>query len=364
MEDAAATAERLVAAGGELAGPAVRTPWGSVNARLNGPDGQQVTLYSTAIHVGQRPRLDGSVLLVEDDPAWATTAAQLIRDIRNAAPDPAFVLAHVGSTAVPGLAAKPVIDLVMGVRDPVDEPAYVPALEQLGYRLHAREPEWHEHRLLKRSDPTGHLHVFAAGADEIDRMLAFRDHLRADATDRNLYLRTKHELAARTWAFVQDYADAKSDVVATILSRALREPRPRAGQFVIVTGAASSHRAGTADDVARRLALPLLASDTVATVLRGSECAIPLDPEGVTPLSDTILLAVARRTRGAVLDALWEPAATADLETLPGQVIEVGCDPASKPARAVKWPVLEQHRADPGDVERLARHIRQLGAAP
>jgi GrpB-like predicted nucleotidyltransferase (UPF0157 family) len=220
VADAEGAAARLEEAGARVVGPAVRTPWGSVNARLDGPDGQQLTLYSNDIYLGERPWLDGPVTLADPDPGWAEQAGRLVAEIRAALGPAALVLEHVGSTSVPGLPAKPVLDLVLGVPDPGEEDAYVPALEELGCSLHLREPEWHEHRLLKRDDPAMNLHVFAAGSDEIARMVAFRDHLRRDDGDRELYLRTKLDLAARTWAYVQDYADAKADVVEDIMRRA------------------------------------------------------------------------------------------------------------------------------------------------
>ena len=116
--------------------------------------------------------------------------------------------------------AKPVIDMVLEVPDSADEDAYVRLLEAAGYRLQLREPEWFEHRLFKGSDTNVNLHVFGAGTEEVDRMLLFRDRLRADAGERELYARTKRELASRSWTYVQQYADAKSEVVGDILSRA------------------------------------------------------------------------------------------------------------------------------------------------
>jgi GrpB-like predicted nucleotidyltransferase (UPF0157 family) len=109
---------------------------------------------------------------------------------------------------------------VLEVADTTDEDAYVPLLEAAGYVLRIREPEWFEHRVLKGTDPNVNLHVFPAGCSEVERMLRFRDHLRVNEADRELYLRTKRELAAQTWEHVQHYADAKSDVVAEILRRA------------------------------------------------------------------------------------------------------------------------------------------------
>lgn len=136
------------------------------------------------------------------------------------------LLAHAGSTSVPGLPAKPIIDMVLAVPDSADEPAYVPPLSAAGYRLSIREPDWYEHRLFKGPDTNVNLHVFTEGCVEIDRMLRFRDWLRAHPEDRDRYAAVKRELAARTWRHVQHYADAKTDVVREIMARAGIEPAP------------------------------------------------------------------------------------------------------------------------------------------
>ncbi len=140
--------------------------------------------------------------------------------IRHALDESVLQLEHVGSTSVPGLAAKPRIDILLVVRDSSDEPSYVPPLEAVGYSLQIREPDWHEHRVLKRTDADVNVHVFPSGCVEIDRMIRFRDWLRTNAEDRALYERTKRELASRQWKIVQDYADAKTGVVEEILARA------------------------------------------------------------------------------------------------------------------------------------------------
>jgi GrpB-like predicted nucleotidyltransferase (UPF0157 family) len=127
---------------------------------------------------------------------------------------------HVGSTSVPGLAAKPIIDIVLAVPDSADEAAYVPALEAAGYVLRGREPGWFEHRLFKSPEADVNLHVFTAGEPEIDRMILFRDWLRSHDADRDAYLRVKRELAQRTWRYVQHYADSKTEIVHQIMARA------------------------------------------------------------------------------------------------------------------------------------------------
>jgi len=175
-----------------------------------------------SIWVGGRPRLNGPIQLAASDPAWpALFEAQATR-IREALGATVVQLEHAGSTSVPGLSAKPIIDIVLAVPDSTDETAYVPPLEAAGYRLAIREPDWYEHRVLKGTEPSVNLHVFSAGSPEIERMLRFRDWLRANDDERDLYEATKRELAARTWAYVQDYADAKGEVVEGILARAAR----------------------------------------------------------------------------------------------------------------------------------------------
>ena len=160
------------------------------------------------------------VVLVEYDDRWPALYAAQEQRIRSALGDVALAVHHAGSTSVPGLAAKPVIDIVLEVPDAADEASYAAALVTSGYVFALREPEWLEHRLFKDRDPRVNLHVFGRGCPETDRMLAFRDRLRADDADLRLYERTKRELAARAWVRVQDYADAKAEVVKAIMARA------------------------------------------------------------------------------------------------------------------------------------------------
>ena len=162
----------------------------------------------------------GPIVLVEYDPGWPRLFEREEARIRDALGPAALQVEHAGSTSIPGLAAKPIIDVLLVVADSADEAAYVPALERAGYVLRIREPDWFEHRLLKSTNPSVNLHVFSRGSAEVERMLRFRDHLRANTSDRELYERTKRELAGREWTYVQHYADAKSDVVEAILARA------------------------------------------------------------------------------------------------------------------------------------------------
>ena len=306
VADAARAAGALVGGGAELVAGPVRTPWGSTNARLAGPDGLPLTVYANDHYVTARPRLDGTVTLADPDDQWPVTAAELCDGIRSALGDVAVVLAHVGSTSVPGLPAKPILDLVLGVPDPTDEAAYVPPLENAGYDLRIREPEWREHRLLRRDEPAVNLHVFAAGDDEISAMLAFRDHLRGDARDRELYLATKVELAARTWEHVQDYADAKSDVVTDVMTRARpRFATPLRGAWVVLRRTSGSGSLATS--LATALGLPLLDAGRVVAVSGADDEA-----------AARVVAAMAADSGGAVLHADVVPQSLAGL---PGPVV-------------------------------------------
>lgn len=170
--------------------------------------------------IGGAIRHGGPIDLAKYDPAWPELFAREADRIKRVLGAAVKGIEHVGSTSVAGLAAKPIIDIVLEVADSVDEPAYVAPLESHGYKLRIREPQWWEHRMLIGLDTRVNLHVFTVECPEVDRMLRFRDHLRDNRADRELYEASKRELAAKHWAYVQNYADAKSAVVEEILSRA------------------------------------------------------------------------------------------------------------------------------------------------
>jgi GrpB-like predicted nucleotidyltransferase (UPF0157 family) len=174
-----------------------------------------------AASVGAPPRQYQEIVVADYDPQWPRWFEQAADRIRSALGEAALELHHVGSTSVPGLAAKPLIDIDLVVPDTTDEDAYVPKLEPLGYVLRVREPDWFEHRLLRGYDPPVNLHVFPPDCEEVERMLVLRDWLRAHDEDRELYERTKRELASKEWKYVQNYADAKSAVVGKILAKAV-----------------------------------------------------------------------------------------------------------------------------------------------
>ncbi len=170
--------------------------------------------------VGELQPLNTPITLIGYDPEWPARFAREAARVRDVLGDTALRIEHVGSTSVPGLSAKPIIDMLLVVPNSADEPSYVPALEAAGYVLRIREPDWFEHRVFKGPDTNINMHVFSESASEIDRMLLFRDWLRANDADRDRYEQTKRELAQLTWRHVQHYADAKTDVVREIIRRA------------------------------------------------------------------------------------------------------------------------------------------------
>ncbi len=147
------------------------------------------------------------------DPAWTARYGRVAGRISAALASNGVSIQHVGSTAVPGLAAKPVIDIDLLVSDSSDETSYVPQLEREGFTLVIRQPGWEEHRLLRHADPETNLHVFSAGAVEPQRQLRFRDWLRAHPADRGAYAALKQKLAATGFDDVMLYNNAKSALI-------------------------------------------------------------------------------------------------------------------------------------------------------
>lgn len=159
-------------------------------------------------------------MIADYDPHWPRLFLREAERIRTALSERALRIEHTGSTSVPDLVAKPIIDILVVVADSADEAAYLPSLEVAGYALRFREPSWFEHRLFRGADTEINLHVLSDGCPEIKRILMFRDRLRANREDRDLYAQTKLNLAKLEWADVQKYADAKTAIVEKILERA------------------------------------------------------------------------------------------------------------------------------------------------
>ncbi len=161
-----------------------------------------------------------TIVVVDYDPAWPERFRREEARIRAALGKAALSVEHIGSTSVPGLAAKPIVDILLVVEDSGDESSYLSALEAAGYVLRVREPDFDEHRMFRTPEKDVHVHVFSAGSPEIDRYLLLRGRLREDRGDRELYARTKRELANRKWPSMQHYAEAKTEVIEGIIARA------------------------------------------------------------------------------------------------------------------------------------------------
>lgn len=156
------------------------------------------------------------VVVVDYDDGWPSRYERHAASLREALGDRLLLIEHIGSTSVPGLAAKPVIDIVIGVDDPEDETSYVPDLTSEGYDMRVREPG---HRALQGGEPDAlvNLHCYRPDAQEVRSYLAFRDQLRVDPVDRDRYAAAKRALGDREWPDVNYYAEAKTPIIEEIL---------------------------------------------------------------------------------------------------------------------------------------------------
>jgi GrpB-like predicted nucleotidyltransferase (UPF0157 family) len=161
-----------------------------------------------------------TIEILDYNPQWPEQFQTQRNIVAKALGDVALRIEHIGSTSVPGLAAKPILDMLLAVADSADEAQYLPQLVAAGYELRVREPDFHEHRMFRTTTRDVHLHVFPAGSPEIDRYLIFRDELRRNAGQRARYEATKRALATKPWPDMNAYAEAKSEVVESIIASA------------------------------------------------------------------------------------------------------------------------------------------------
>lgn len=172
-----------------------------------------------SIPVNTPTPVEGQVVLVPYDPQWPAMFASEAGIIHQALGKRALLVEHMGSTAVPGLIAKPCIDILLAVADSADEDAYLPELDAAGFVLRIRQPDWNEHRVFKSERINVNLHVWSIDSPEVDRHLRFRDWLRTHSKDRDLYAAAKRQIAAGNHSTMPEYAEAKNDVVREIQSR-------------------------------------------------------------------------------------------------------------------------------------------------
>jgi len=161
-----------------------------------------------------------AIEIVDHDPGWSKKFREHAERMHGALGKAALRIEHIGSTSVPGLAAKPVVDILLVVNNSADEASYLPATEAAGYVLRVREPEFQEHRMFRSPERDVHVHVFSEGAKEAARYLVFRDHLRNDAKDRKRYEQLKRALAKRDWDCMDAYAAQKGDLIEELIAKA------------------------------------------------------------------------------------------------------------------------------------------------
>lgn len=149
---------------------------------------------------------------------WPVQFQRHAERIKNALGGTALRIEHIGSTSVEGLAAKPIIDILVVVADSAKEDLYLPGMLSAGYELRVREPDFEEHRMFRT--PARDVHVFSPSSGEIERYLLFRDFVRADAETRDQYAALKRELSKTDWADMNEYANAKTDFIEGVIRRA------------------------------------------------------------------------------------------------------------------------------------------------
>jgi GrpB-like predicted nucleotidyltransferase (UPF0157 family) len=171
--------------------------------------------YLDEVLIGGREHV--AITIVDHDQQWPRRFEDTAGRVRGVLGGHALGVEHIGSTSVPGLAAKPIVDMLLTVADVADEAAYVPPLESIGFVLRTREPA---HRMLRTAARDTHLHVYEADRAEVRDYLDLRDWLRVAPEDRALYAAEKRRLAGQQWRDMNDYADAKTDVIRDILTRA------------------------------------------------------------------------------------------------------------------------------------------------
>ncbi|GAA2637898.1 GrpB family protein [Paractinoplanes durhamensis] len=169
--------------------------------------------------VGERPGSWQRIVIEDYDPSWPERFDAAGSLIRSALGPAVIAIEHVGSTSVPGLPAKPVIDIDLTVADTEDEASYLPPLEEIGFRLILREPWWHGHRMLIPADASVNLHVWPPSSPELTRHRLFRDWLRTHPDDRTRYAETKRRVADETADRPGDYNMGKNDVIDQIFGR-------------------------------------------------------------------------------------------------------------------------------------------------
>ncbi|CEJ80973.1 hypothetical protein VHEMI01128 [[Torrubiella] hemipterigena] len=175
--------------------------------------------------VAQR-KSPASLTICAPNPDWANIYKELEMQIQYALGPVCQYIAHVGSTSVPGLPAKNIIDIDVTVTDAADESTYVPALEAIGFQFFSREPHYYEHRLFLSYSPHANLHVYCTESAEVIRHRIFRDRLRKSLSDRDLYAMAKiraSEATIMAGGKMSEYTERKGCVIREILHRGFED---------------------------------------------------------------------------------------------------------------------------------------------
>lgn len=174
------------------------------------------------------------VVVTAPDPAWPAAYDEVRARVVGALGERLLAIEHVGSTSVPGLHAKPVIDVDVIVADAGREEDWLPDLEAAGLKLRVREPSWEEHRLLRLEQPFANVHVWGRDAQEPQRHVLFRDWLKEHADDHAAYADLKCALGEQGFTDEMHYNNAKSGLIYDIYERIFaadpahpHTPRPR-----------------------------------------------------------------------------------------------------------------------------------------
>ena len=169
-----------------------------------------------------------SITILEPNPEWPQRFEEVKERIEKALGPLILDIAHAGSTSVPGLPAKDIIDVDLTLKDATDEVSYVKPLEEAGFRFLLREPRWHQHRFFVESWPNAYhvnVHVWGPDSPEVVRHRIFRDWLLKTPADLELYAKVKREAAEQTAVgdSVMDYNKRKEKTIHEILGRAFHD---------------------------------------------------------------------------------------------------------------------------------------------
>ena len=159
--------------------------------------------------------------IISYDDSWPIKYAEHENIIKETLSNIIVSIEHIGSTSVPRLSAKPIIDILLVVKDSSNEDEYLNKMESAGYQLRVREPDFHEHRMFRTVDRDVHIHVSSSGSTEIERYIVFRNRLRKNEFERDNYEKLKLKLAKNQWENMNEYAEAKTEIIERIIASAI-----------------------------------------------------------------------------------------------------------------------------------------------